>query len=371
MKVSFHNTPARKRTVLLTSDLFHLNSNARNTSTALKSLMKTVSSNTRSRSTARARSKSPAPPARFTSAPTRTFSRSVSPKRDSDPKETVHDSDSTDSKSTTLAERRNDVIATLNTTSGDSKEAKEQLKEKLEKYAGTPGVPLNDFLLDFGALSMDANVEKKFKVVLIGDGGVGKTSLVNRLKGAGFTDQYNCTNGADVSTLFFWTAQGKAYRLELWDCSGVEKMEGIGQGYYIGADGCLIMCDLLSNQSFKSLESRYQSFARVCGPGAPVVILGNKADVKDRKVKPKKTTVWPRKKNLAYYEISVKAGTNITAGFLHLVRTLAKDRSIEFVDRLAQHPPSLGRAVSISRKGAANAKEAALVALPQEDNDGL
>jgi hypothetical protein len=90
-----------------------------------------------------------------------------------------------------------------------------------------------------------------------------------------------------------------------------------------------------------------------------VVVLGNKAGHKDRKVNPKKAAAWPRKKNLTFYETSVKSGKNITAGFLHLVRTLTGDRSIEFVDRSAQRTPNKS-----------TAKEAALVSLPEEDEEG-
>lgn len=144
--------------------------------------MSPPSTNTRSRNQARARSKSPVP--RFSAAPTRTYSKSVSPKRGSvygasKPKKTA-------------AEVRNEAIDIL---AGGPNTKKDELKEKIEEYARTPGTDKTDVLLEFGALSLGAGVTRKFKIVLSGDGGCGKTTLVNHIKGKGFTNLYEATLG--------------------------------------------------------------------------------------------------------------------------------------------------------------------------------
>lgn len=333
---------------------------------------------TRSRSQARARSKSPVPPVRFATAPTRTYSRSASPKRDS----------SVASK--TPAELRSEIVECFN----DPAAKKDELK--VEELARQPGTDNGDVSLELGAMSLGAGVKKKFKIVLSGDGGVGKTTLANRIKGMGFTAEYVATVGADVSNILFWTSDGICHQIELWDTAGCEKIEGIGDGYFIGADGCVLVFDLLSRTTLKSLEGRYKSFKRVVPEGS-VVVLGNKCDCDDSglKIKPKQAAMWPRrvyscycmlvsrssskhiscfsksdrKKRVPYFETSVKTGKNATAGFLSLVQTITGDRGIEFVNRPIQ--PPLESVVCENTAGKTKAKNAALAPLPKEDDEGL
>lgn len=98
-----------------------------------------------------------------------------------------------------------------------------------------------------------------------------------------------------MNNIFFWTSHGECYQVECWDTAGCEKVQGMGDGYFIGAAGCVLVFDVLSRQTYKSLEGRYKAFTRVC-PDAPVVVIGNKVDHSEaeRKVKPKQAAVWPR-----------------------------------------------------------------------------
>ena len=262
-----------------------------------------------------------------------------------------------DTTNKTPAELRSDVVACLQEHLTGNKI---ELKSKIEAYAKASGTDVNDFILEFGALSVGANVKGKYKICLIGDGGVGKTSLVNQLKGEGFTTVYKASNGANVSNIFFWTKDG-AYHVELWDCAGCEKVEGMGSGYFINSDACIIMIDLASKVSYKGLKSRHVSFTRVCA-NAPVVVLGNKSDMKERKVMPTHVT-YPRRNHLQYYEVSVKTGRNITKGFLTLLRTLTRDGTMEFVNRTVEQHGELEKEHK--------AKLAATVPLPREDDNGL
>ena len=233
--------------------------------------MSAPSSNTRSRSTARPRSKSQERRSEGPSA--LIISRSVSPKpRNRDVTKTP------DEQKTPAALRKEVVDFIDKHPNGD--EGHKELKDKIEAYAKAPGVDVNDVLLKLGALSCGANIKKKFKFVLIGDGGTGKSALVKRLMCLGFQTNYEATGGANVNNILFWTNENCSYQVELWDCGGCEKIEGIGQGYFINADACLIMFDVLSAVTHRRVESRYTEFIRVCGPDAPVVVLGNKIDVK-------------------------------------------------------------------------------------------
>lgn len=317
--------------------------------------MSTPSANTRSRSSARSRSKSPVPP--FAHAPTRIYgSRSVSPSQSTPPP--------TASKTvakTPVEELRSSVVAFLQEHPhlNDPKVQKD-FKDKLEEYAQTDGANMDDVLLQFGALSCGANVRRKFKVVLIGDGGVGKTALIDHLVQEKFVDKYVASQGANVTNVFFWAKEGHAYHFEMWDCAGCEKTGGIGSGYYINADAAIVMFDLLSSQTYKHAKAWYTEFTRVSQHGV-AMFLGNKVDIKDRKVKAKQISL-PRKQSLPYYDVSVKTGMNVTKAFQKLVRVLTNDNTFTLVSRSSQQSPNCD---SDDVKRAANAP------LPKADKEGL
>lgn len=123
----------------------------------------------------------------------------------------------------------------------------------------------------------------------------------------------------------------------VWDCAGCGK--GVGPLYYVNASACIIMFDLGSRTSHKDVPYWYKEFERVC-PEAPVVVVGNKIDDKEGRIK-KEMVRYPRKMGLPYYETSNKTGENITKPFLFLARTLIGDRSLNFVNRLAPQPLEL------------------------------
>ena len=94
----------------------------------------------------------------------------------------------------------------------------------------------------------------------------------------------------------------------LRDTAGQEKYAGLRDGYYIQAECAIIMFDVTSRISYKSVPNWHRDLVRVC-ENIPIVLVGNKVDVKDRKVKAKMIN-FHRKKNLAYYDISAKSNYN-------------------------------------------------------------
>ncbi|KAL7471093.1 hypothetical protein ACHAXS_011392 [Conticribra weissflogii] len=170
----------------------------------------------------------------------------------------------------------------------------------------------------------------EFKIVVVGDGGVGKSALVKRLTTDTFEPIYECTRGADTSTISFPTNRG-ILKFHTWDTAGVEKFGGLKDGYYIGSKAAIIMFDLESRATYTNAARWYKDVIRVC-PGIPFVLLGNKADSKDRKVKSNQMSL-RRKLKCNYYEISVKKFTDLTQPFLHLARILMNDTGLNFIEK--------------------------------------
>ncbi len=129
----------------------------------------------------------------------------------------------------------------------------------------------------------------------------------------------------------------------MWDTAGQEKFGGLRDGYYINGQCGIIMFDVTSRITYKNVPNWHRTYfhhqrnmpryvmscsangvtgdlTRVC-ENIPIVLCGNKVDVKERKVKAK-TITFHRKKNLQYYDISAKSNYNFEKPFLWLARKL-------------------------------------------------
>ena len=138
-------------------------------------------------------------------------------------------------------------------------------------------------------------------------------------------------------------------------------------GYYIQADCAIIMFDVTSRISYKSVPNWHRDLVRVC-ENIPIVLVGNKVDVKDRKVKAKQIN-FHRKKNLAYYDISAKSNYNFDKPFLYLARKLTRIQDLVFTEAPAVMPPEVLISPEEQARLQAEADLAAQQPLPAEDDD--
>merc|ERR1712166_1488118 len=152
-----------------------------------------------------------------------------------------------------------------------------------------------------------------FKLVLVGDGGTGKTTFVKRHLTGEFEKKYVATLGVDVHPLVFHTNRGPII-FNVWDTAGQEKFGGLRDGYYIQGKCAIIMFDVTARVTYKNVPNWHRDLIRVCEQ-IPMVLCGNKVDMKDRKVKPKQIT-FHRKKNIQYFDISAKSNYNFEKPFL-------------------------------------------------------
>lgn len=206
----------------------------------------------------------------------------------------------------------------------------------------------------------------EFKLVLVGDGGVGKTTFVKRHMTGEFEKKYNATVGVEVHPLQFQTNRGMIV-YNVWDTAGQEKFGGLRDGYYIGGQCAIIMFDVTSRITYKSVPNWHKDLVRVC-ENIPIVLCGNKVDVKDRKVKAKAIT-FHRKNNMQYYDISARSNYNFEKPFLWLARKLAGDPNLEFVAMPALAPAEVQMDEETKKKYEAEIIDAQNAALPDEDED--
>jgi len=206
----------------------------------------------------------------------------------------------------------------------------------------------------------------KFKLILVGDGGVGKTTFVKRHRTGEFEKKYVATMGVEVNPLPFFTNLGQVV-FNCWDTAGQEKFGGLRDGYYIGGQAAIIMFDVTARVTYKSVPHWHKDLTRVC-ENIPIVLCGNKVDCKDRKVKPKDIH-FHRKKNLQYYDISAKSNYNFEKPFLYIIRKLTGDGNCSFVKAPALAPPEVKIDEALIKQYDQEHAAANAVPLPDDDED--
>jgi len=207
-----------------------------------------------------------------------------------------------------------------------------------------------------------------FKLVLVGDGGTGKTTFVKRHLTGEFEKKYVATLGVEIHPLKFYTNFG-VILFNCWDTAGQEKFGGLRDGYYIQGQCAIIMFDVTSRITYKNVPAWHKDLVRVC-ENIPIVLCGNKVDVKERKVKAKMIT-FHRKKNLQYYDISAKSNYNFEKPFLWLARKLCGEPDLEFVEMPALQPPEVNIDPADKQKLEHDLQEAQNCELPDDDGDDI
>ncbi|CAK9137396.1 unnamed protein product [Ilex paraguariensis] len=166
------------------------------------------------------------------------------------------------------------------------------------------------------------------KVIVLGDSGVGKTSLMNQYVYKKFSQQYKATIGADFVTKEL-QIDDKLVTLQIWDTAGQERFHSLGIAFYRGADCCILVYDVNVPKSFETLQNWHEEFLKQADPTDPdtfpFVLIGNKLDVdggSSRVVSEKTARDWcALKGNIPYFETSAKEDYNVDAAFLCIAET--------------------------------------------------
>merc|ERR1712019_198910 len=136
------------------------------------------------------------------------------------------------------------------------------------------------------------------KVIILGDSGVGKTSLMHQYVSKKFSNQYKATIGADFLTKEV-QAEDRLVTMQIWDTAGQERFQSLGVAFYRGADCCVLVYDVNTAKTFENLDNWRDEFLIQASPkdpdNFPFVVLGNKVNVdggSSRVVSKKKASTW-------------------------------------------------------------------------------
>jgi len=171
------------------------------------------------------------------------------------------------------------------------------------------------------------------KVIILGDSGVGKTSLMNQFVNKKFSSQYKATIGADFLTKEVMV-DDRLVTMQIWDTAGQERFQSLGVAFYRGADCCVLVYDTTTPSTFKTLDNWRDEFLIQASPrdpeNFPFVVIGNKTDLSDtRAVSRKRAEGWCQSKNeTPYFECSAKDNVNVEQAF----QSIAKQALLQEAD---------------------------------------
>jgi len=157
-----------------------------------------------------------------------------------------------------------------------------------------------------------------FKVLLIGDSGVGKSSLLLRYSENNFSDAYISTIGVDfkIKTLHL---DDKAVKLQIWDTAGQERFRTITASYYRGAQGIIVVYDVTNQASFDNIRKWLEEISRYAGSNVTRLLVGNKADlVEKRVVGAQMAEDLSQHLGISHVETSARSSANVEEAF-HLL----------------------------------------------------
>uniref|UniRef100_A0A8D0PBR7 small monomeric GTPase n=2 Tax=Sus scrofa TaxID=9823 RepID=A0A8D0PBR7_PIG len=188
-----------------------------------------------------------------------------------------------------------------------------------------------------------------FKLLLIGDSGVGKTCVLFRFSEDAFNSTFISTIGIDFKIRTI-ELDGKRIKLQIWDTAGQERFRTITTAYYRGAMGIMLVYDITNEKSFDNIRNWIRNIEEHASADVEKMILGNKCDVNDkRQVSKERGEKLALDYGIKFMETSAKANINVENAFFTLARDIkAKmDKKLAHLGGIVGSVPDHHRKVTI------------------------
>ncbi|KAB2036985.1 hypothetical protein E1A91_D03G043100v1 [Gossypium mustelinum] len=159
-------------------------------------------------------------------------------------------------------------------------------------------------------------VDYVFKVVLIGDSGVGKSQILARFARNDFSLDSKSTIGVEFQTRTL-LIEHKSVKAQIWDTAGQERYRAVTSAYYRGAAGAMLVYDVTKRQTFNHIARWLEELRGHADKNIVIMLVGNKSDLeKQREVSTEDATEFAQKEGLFFLETSALAAKNVETAFL-------------------------------------------------------
>lgn len=194
----------------------------------------------------------------------------------------------------------------------------------------------------------DDEYDYLFKVVLIGDSGVGKSNLLSRFTRNEFNLESKSTIGVEFATRSI-QVDGKVIKAQIWDTAGQERYRAITSAYYRGAVGALLVYDIAKHITYENVERWLKELRDHADQNIVIMLVGNKSDLRHlRAVPTEEAKAFAERNTLSFIETSALDSTNVENAFQNILTEIYKIVSAkEIRDSPIDRPGPTGPSTSI------------------------
>ena len=169
----------------------------------------------------------------------------------------------------------------------------------------------------------------KYKIMVLGESKVGKTSLIKRYTKDQFGGVYLTTVGMDFQDKII-EIEDKKIRLQVWDTAGQERFRNVTKSYFQSSHGLLVVYDITDRESFEKLNFWVDNIKNNAPENAKFILVGNKCDLaNERKVSYEEGENYAKNLNIKFFEASARDGTNVNELFFYLANEIYQDNKLK------------------------------------------
>jgi len=209
-------------------------------------------------------------------------------------------------------------------------------------------------------MSKDDEYDYLFKVVLIGDSGVGKSNLLSRFTRNEFNLESKSTIGVEFATRSI-QVDAKTIKAQIWDTAGQERYRAITSAYYRGAVGALLVYDIAKHQTYENVTRWLKELRDHADSNIVIMLVGNKSDLRHlRAVPTEEAKQFAAENGLMFIETSALDSSNVELAFQKILTEIYRfvsNKDLENKNEPAGNAPTPGETIAVTAPPAETKKE--------------
>ncbi|CAN6291292.1 unnamed protein product, partial [Urochloa humidicola] len=202
---------------------------------------------------------------------------------------------------------------------------------------------------------VDNEYDYLFKIVLIGDSGVGKSNILSRFTRNEFCLESKSTIGVEFATRTL-QIEGKTIKAQIWDTAGQERYRAITSAYYRGAVGALLVYDITKKQTFENIQRWLRELRDHADSNIVIMMVGNKSDLNHlRSVPEEDGQALAEKEGLSFLETSALEALNVEKAFQTIladIHQIISKKALAAQEAAGSGPPGQGTTINVADSSA-------------------